>query len=305
MIMGSDKCSNRTEYCRKMYGFGFHPTATRALMLLGISTHVSRANEYLLCPFTTKDILPFCIDPTQVLVVDISQEYYGWSKRQPFTCLVVDDDPESAHIAADTWSRSSPPQHFVFASMCFHRALDWVRKWKQRRWRGCDAMKRKGVSLDMHNTHAEKVGTFGCAFPSQCHLVELTLPSTVSATCVSDSFFSGCSALTSVDLSPLTNVTMVRYHFLHGCSALTSLDLTSLANVSGIEDDFLSFCSALTSLDLSTLVNVTEIGDGFLRMSNMFGGSALRSLVLPPLTKVKHIGRRFLDGCSALTSLDL
>eukprot|EP00760_Papus_ankaliazontas_P032927 PhM_4_TR6083/c0_g1_i2/m.74628 len=145
---------------------------------------------------------------------------------------------------------------------------------------GCDAMKRKGVSLDMHNTHAEKVGTFGCAFPSQCHPVELTLPPTVSATCVSDSFFSGCSALTSVDL-------------------------TSLANVSGIEDDFLSFCSALTSLDLSSLVNVTEIGDDFLRMSSMFGGSALRSLVLPPLTKVKHIGRRFLDGCSALTSLDL
>eukprot|EP00760_Papus_ankaliazontas_P033244 PhM_4_TR6262/c1_g1_i1/m.83078 len=50
-------------------------------MLLRISSfdvsspHQATANNFQLCTFTTEDILSFCVDAAQVLVVDISEEY--------------------------------------------------------------------------------------------------------------------------------------------------------------------------------------------------------------------------------------
>eukprot|EP00760_Papus_ankaliazontas_P013384 PhM_4_TR15703/c4_g3_i2/m.85044 len=74
--------STVTEHYRKIFRFGFHPTATRAAMLLRISTSCISSqgceptcHEYLLCPFTTEDVLSFCVDTAQVLVVDTADDY--------------------------------------------------------------------------------------------------------------------------------------------------------------------------------------------------------------------------------------
>ena len=68
-----------------------------------------------------------------------------------------------------------------------------------------------------------------------------------------NSMFSGCSALTSLDLKNFNteNVTDM-YNMFDGCSDLTSLDLTNFntTKVTNMSNMF-SFCSALTSLDLT------------------------------------------------------
>ena len=116
--------------------------------------------------------------------------------------------------------------------------------------------------------------------------------------------FSGCSGLTSLDLSHFNtqNVTGMGQMF-SGCKALTSLDVShfdtqNVINMSGM----FSGCKALTSLDVShfNTQNVTYMG-------GMFSGcKALPSLDL------KHFNtqnvtdmRRMFIGCSGLTSLDL
>ena len=92
------------------------------------------------------------------------------------------------------------------------------------------------------------------------------------------SMFSGCSALTSLDLSGLdTSCVTDMSHMFDGCSALTSLGLSGW-NTSKVTDMGWMFdgCSALTSLDLSGFDTSCVTG-----MREMF------------------------DGCSALTSLNL
>ena len=75
------------------------------------------------------------------------------------------------------------------------------------------------------------------------------------------SMFSGCSSLTSLDLSSF-NTAKVRNmsSMFSGCSSLTSLDLNSFktANVTNMSYMF-SGCSSITSLDLSVwnMINVT------------------------------------------------
>eukprot|EP00760_Papus_ankaliazontas_P036627 PhM_4_TR8363/c4_g1_i3/m.14648 len=264
-----------------------YPTATRAAtMLLRISTQQSLSrseptsivSDYHLCPFSTEDVLSFCIDATRVLVVDITSIDSDFSRRDAPTCLVVDDHGGSSALEWTAWNQTSPPQHFIFGSMCYRRALDWVQQWKFI------------SSIDMHQTY-DISGTFdGLGLHN---IVELTLPSTVAATSLAN------SGLTSVDLSTLTNVSCIGNCFLAHCSALASLDASPLKNVSYIGNDFLCGCSALTFLDLSPL-HVGEIQNFFL-----CGCSALASADLSPLASVSKIGGSFLNGCSALTSLDL
>ena len=116
--------------------------------------------------------------------------------------------------------------------------------------------------------------------------------------------FSGCYALTSLDLSNFNtaNVTDMQYMF-YSCNALTSLDLSSFntANVTNMHFMFVH-CTGLTSLDLSSFntANVTM-------MQHMFWNcSGLTSLDLSSFntSKVMNMYGMFW-GCSALTSLDL
>eukprot|EP00760_Papus_ankaliazontas_P013383 PhM_4_TR15703/c4_g3_i11/m.85064 len=299
--------NSHDEHYPQMFRLGFHPTATRAAMLLRISNITScdlhdeqaPANDYELCAFTTEDVLSFCVDTMQVLVVDITRcdgddDYSHATVR---TCLVLDDEPDNKDVAIAKWSQTTPPQHFVFAKMCFRRAINWVKRWPSY----YDMNRRDGFSLHLFNTYNSSSVSTGDFFLSQCaclKFVDLSPLANVSE--INCLFLADCYALSSLDLSPFSNVSKIGGVFLSRCCALTSLDLSPLSNVSEVGDNFLADCSDLTSLDLSPLSNVTAIGENFL-----CGCSGLTYLDLSPLTNVSRICDAFLTGCSALTSLDL
>ncbi|MGN0221060.1 MAG: BspA family leucine-rich repeat surface protein [Prevotella sp.] len=116
--------------------------------------------------------------------------------------------------------------------------------------------------------------------------------------------FSGCSKLTSLDLSGFNTANVEDMSMMfHNCSLLTSLNLSGFntANVKDISYMFYG-CSLLTSLDLSNFntANVTN-------MSYMFSGcTGLTSLDVtsfrtPNVTNMSHM----FSECSGLTSLDV
>ncbi|MBQ0098892.1 MAG: leucine-rich repeat domain-containing protein [Oscillospiraceae bacterium] len=144
----------------------------------------------------------------------------------------------------------------------------------------------------------EHITIIGGCFLSGCDkLTTLDLTPLSNITSVRYSFLEDCG-LTSLDLTPLSNITSVGNNFLSGCK-LTSLDLTPLSNITSVGNNFLQACK-LTSIDLSPLSNVTNIGNGFLRSS-----TKLTSLDLTPLSNVTNIGNGFLDWCQILNSLKL
>eukprot|EP00760_Papus_ankaliazontas_P008960 PhM_4_TR13950/c2_g2_i7/m.32198 len=336
--MSTHKSNNSTEYYRELFGFGFHPTATHAVMLLRISKYLSRdndntSNEYTLCALTTEDVLSFCVDTTQVLVVDITSrdDADDDSRATARTCLVVDDTPDcevGVSVAAQWSNKTSLPVHFVFGTLRCRRAVDWV---KQSLLTSCND--NTCFSLDMRCTDNVQYNDDICALNKVIVrstrrevLLELALPLTItnvarigdeflhncgrlryldisslsSASEIGGCFLSDCSTLASLDLSSFTNVSEIGVYFLSDCSSLTSLNLPPLTNVHKIGGGFLSDCSSLKSLDLSSCANVSEIGDDFL-----YDCSSLTSLDLPPLDSATRIGESFVANCSVLTSLDL
>ena len=130
--------------------------------------------------------------------------------------------------------------------------------------------------------------------------------------------FSGCSSLTSLDLSSwnTSEVTNMSEMF-SSCSSLTSLDLSNFdtSNVVGMRGMF-SGCSSLTSLDLSNF-DVSNIGSNqandFNSLESMFtSSSSLQSITFPqeffPNKNNQHTicsMSSMFSSCSSLTSLDL
>ena len=126
---------------------------------------------------------------------------------------------------------------------------------------------------------------------------------TVNVTSMSN-MFSGCSALTSLDLSKFNtqNVTDMRSMF-SDCSSLTSLDLSNFDTQSVKKMDYMfSGCSKLTLLNLSKFNTQNVTG-----MYGMFSGcSGLTSLDLSNFNTQNVTGMTSMfSGCSCLTSLDL
>ena len=119
------------------------------------------------------------------------------------------------------------------------------------------------------------------------------------------SMFSGCTELTSLDVSSFDTsiVTDMRYMFSY-CYGLTSLDVSSF-NTSNVTDmnNMFSYCYALTSLDLSSF-NTSKVTD----MNNMFNACYrnLKSLDLSSFktSNVTNMSSMF-NGCSSLEELDL
>ena len=116
--------------------------------------------------------------------------------------------------------------------------------------------------------------------------------------------FSGCSNLTSLDLSNFdtSNVTTMGYMF-NDCSNLTSLDLSNFdtSNVTDMDGMFAD-CGNLTSLDLSNFdtSNVTDMDGMFADCGN------LTSLDLSNFDTSNVTDMRIMfKGCTNLTSLDL
>ena len=119
-----------------------------------------------------------------------------------------------------------------------------------------------------------------------------------------DRMFSGCSGLTSLDVSNFKtdNVTSMDWMF-SDCSGLTSLDLSKFKtdNVTSMNYMFYN-CSSLTSLDVSKFKtdNVTSMGSMF------YNCSRLTSLDVSKFKtdNVKNMNCMFYN-CSGLTSLDV
>ena len=118
------------------------------------------------------------------------------------------------------------------------------------------------------------------------------------------SMFSGCSALTNLDVSNFntSNVTNMSGIF-SGCSALINLDVSNF-NTSNVTDmsGIFSGCSALTNLGVSNF-NTSNVTD----MSGIFSGcSALTNLGVSNFntSNVTDMSSMF-SGCSSLTSIDV
>ena len=143
-----------------------------------------------------------------------------------------------------------------------------------------------------------------------------------------DGMFTGCSGLTSLDLSNFNTQKVTNmFGMFYRCSKLTSLDLSKFdtQKVTNMSNMFCR-CKGLTSLDLSKFdtQNVTEMNGMFngcskltllnlskfntqnvTSMSNMFGGcSALTSLDLSKFDTQKVTDMAYMfSGCSALTTI--
>ena len=119
-----------------------------------------------------------------------------------------------------------------------------------------------------------------------------------------DGMFSGCSGLTSLDVSHFDtqNVTDMGGMFSR-CSGLTSLDVSHFdtQKVTDMSSMFYS-CSGLTSLDVSHF-DTQKVTD----MHEMFWGcSGLTSLDVKNFNTQNVLGmERMFSGCSGLTSLDV
>ena len=97
--------------------------------------------------------------------------------------------------------------------------------------------------------------------PEQNFTFSLPSNATDMSSSAFNSAFSGCTGLTSVDLSSLTTVSGSKafYYAFYICPSLTSVDLSSLTTVSSgnaFESAF-SRCTSLTSVDLSSLTTVS------------------------------------------------
>ena len=157
----------------------------------------------------------------------------------------------------------------------------------------------------LENLNTANVTDMNSMFSGCSALTSLDLKNfnTENVTDMSYMFFK-CSALTSLDLKNFKTARVKHmYYMFYGCSALTSLDLKNF-NTENVTDMYNMFdgCSDLTSLDLTNF-NTTKVTN----MSNMFSFcSALTSLDLTNFntTNVTYMYNMF-DGCSALTSLDL
>ena len=114
-----------------------------------------------------------------------------------------------------------------------------------------------------------------------------------------EDFVLGCTGLTTVDLSPLSQVTEVQGSFLEGCTGLTTLDLSPLSQLTEVQEAFLRGCTGLTTLDLSPLSQVTEVQWSFL-----WGCTGLTTVDLSPLSQVTEVQVSFLEGCRRINEVD-
>ena len=123
-----------------------------------------------------------------------------------------------------------------------------------------------------------------------------------------ESWFNGCSSLTSLNLGDkfnTSNVTNMLWMFA-GCSSLTSLNLGDKFDTSSVTDMGYMFdgCSSLTSLNLGDKFNTSNVT----AMNGMFDGcSSLTSLNLGDKFNTSNVTNMayMFKGCKGLTSLDL
>ena len=197
-------------------------------------------------------------------------------------------------------------------------------------WRR-EAAKVKSAVFDPSFANAKPNSTV-CWFSEMENLTSITGMEYLNTSYVSymGFMFSGCSSLTSLDLSHLdTDVVTDMSAMFQSCSSLTSLDLSHFNTINVADMSFMFMdCSSLTSLDLSHLDtwSVTNMGNMFKRclsltsldvhnfntwnvtdMSDMFAlCESLTSLDLSSFntSRVRNMSYMFWDCCN-LKNLDL
>jgi hypothetical protein len=175
----------------------------------------------------------------------------------------------------------------------------------KRTWRwffNCSALKEiKGMENLNTSETTEMVGMFsGCKALTSLNLSKFD---TSMADNINNMFME-CEALTSLDLSNFNTekVTSMSYLFA-GCKALESLNLSSFntKNVRTMGDMFAG-CANMTKIDV-TFLNTESVSD----MKGMFSGcSKLTSIDLSKFNteRVSRMNAMF-KGCKSLTSIDL
>ena len=154
------------------------------------------------------------------------------------------------------------------------------------------------ITLFRSQKHPIKIGNF---FLYNCtNLTTIDLSPLSNVISIGNGFLSWCTNLTTLDLSFLSNVTSIGSHFLYNCKNLTTIELSFLSNVTSIDSHFLYNCKNLTTIELSPLSNVTSIGHCFLDNCKN-----LTTIDLSPLSNVTSVGHCFLYTCSNLTTIDL
>ena len=104
---------------------------------------------------------------------------------------------------------------------------------------------------------------------------EISIPSDVrhvavygNITRIPTSFLKNCTGLTSLDLSPLSQVTKVQWGFLHGCTGLTALDLSPLSQVTKVQGVFLQGCTGIN--DVNNPPPLCDAPDGWSEAANQW-----------------------------------
>ena len=138
--------------------------------------------------------------------------------------------------------------------------------------------------------------------------VDLSSLTTVSGNYAMQYAFTNCTGLTSVDLSSLRTISSGGYamqYAFHYCTSLTSVDLSSLTIVGGNEAMGCAFsgCTGLTgALDLSSLTTV----NGSNTMYHAFSGCRLTSVDLSSLTTISGVSamQSAFQDCTRLTDVN-
>ena len=145
-----------------------------------------------------------------------------------------------------------------------------------------------------------------CIFMNFKNLTQINFNNNFNTSKVTNmtSMFSGCSSLSSLDLSSFNTVNVPNMErMFYYCKSLTSIDLSNFntANVTTMKHMFWA-CSSLTSLNLNNF-NTTNVTNMYCMFSNC---RSLTSLDLSDFntSKVTNMQNMF-SGCSSLTSLDL
>ncbi len=135
--------------------------------------------------------------------------------------------------------------------------------------------------------------TYGARYITTIDLSPLT-----QMTSIGDNFLKERSKLKEINLEPLANVTSIGSDFLLGCG-LKVIDLRPLVSLTSIGNNFLSYIRDLNNVDLSPLIRLTSIPNGFLEMNY------LTTIDLTPLQNVVSIGDDFLKDSRKLKEIDL
>ena len=193
---------------------------------------------------------------------------------------------------------------------------------------GCSNLK----ELDMSNCQASYIDDYFLAYATNLKSIKLPTIKYIAPKSnlqvkaaanpyVGNCFLTGCTSLTSIDLTPITksggnNERKIGSWFLSECTNLETVIFNSsdsdIFQIESIGQDFLSNCPKLTTFTINQYLilcggDILVVDDNFMR--NCTG---LQSLDLSKMLFQQHgddtvtsVGENFLDGCTSLSTIEL